>query len=1022
MSKPKFDKSIEVSVINKNIHTAMFVDYQDSTSEISDVTPDDAMIFLDEKLEMMVSAIEYSKGQIIRIEGDGVVAIFDGSQIVEHASSAVEAAKHIVSNFSDNTRDTRYKIRIGIDSGELIINNIKTRSGSFQRASGITTVIANRLESIAKPGEILISKTTYDLAKDNAGFGFSGYYNLKGVSSRIGIYSSRKDALVRHDPASKNNKKASEYFVHSSTLKKLLEQINSKPKNLPSIIRLAGGPGTGKSTLLTALYHSPELNGEKHLISLLGSHSLQPFALIKNLLCTIFEIDPVRKDESYIKAQFRHKILISSKQETDLVNLMANDSMGLTTSVSKHQVTRLLTDLFATYDQTETVIVIIDNSKYMDLESEKVLWKVFDQPAIRKRFTIILGVENQHRHHEKGDVNLASPDKEAKRRLVELWTQGNQQVEKLSNQVFEACGNNLHYLHLIFSSLAEAGSNIDQLVESHGSPISPSEIIKFKLKHVVQNRIKSLSENEIRILDGIVLYGDSIHLNIMQKVYPEINIQQTLLSGNMCDGLIIQRGLELFFTNDFIRTVLRQSMTRKHRQSLHSNFINVIRSEGIFFKSEAYSQLAYHSLNCGQLTHALKFNIVAARRSFKNDHISTSSKFYDNAISAIESEKIPDKFKPIYLKLNLEKLRIAAINGKSLDELEMLDSISSFLESNEIEDKELLAEFHCQRSIYLSHCGSTTEAIFEGNKAASYAKHLANENLTLKAKLIIGHGNYHRGTYGMALDSLAPDQANYLLGRSTRRAENNLYVRCLSVAAGCEIYRGQFEKSRDYLASAKHFCFESQNVLDFGVTCYFQSLQHRLHGEYFEAQTLLQDTLITTQKKGYMYLEPWLKGELGMTELAIGNSAKALALLRDAETTAGGIGLRYNSVLILCYLAEAYLMTGNIEAAKSTASEAVQKSLLYHYEGLYGMSLLVVASAVMNEDALNIDIALGYLEEARTTAERNDMQPLFAKILSTFGKAHHSVNQETSDEYLMQASRLYIKLGLIDHSLDVLGL
>jgi class 3 adenylate cyclase len=104
------------------------------------------------------------RGRIVKSTGDGILATFDGP------ARAVRCAHEIVAV----TRPLGIELRVGLHTGECEVRG--------EDLGGLAVHIANRIATLAGPGEILVSRTVVDLtAGSGLQFEPRGEHQLKGV-------------------------------------------------------------------------------------------------------------------------------------------------------------------------------------------------------------------------------------------------------------------------------------------------------------------------------------------------------------------------------------------------------------------------------------------------------------------------------------------------------------------------------------------------------------------------------------------------------------------------------------------------------------------------------------------------------------------------------------------------------------------------------------------------------------------------------------------------------------------------
>lgn len=151
--------------------TVVFTDIVDSTKRAATLGDRLWRALLDRHDRIASDAVEQHRGQIVKTTGDGLLATFDGPARAIQCSVELRA----------KLRDLGVDIRAGVHTGE-----IERRSSDV---GGIGVHIAARVESAARPGEVLVSRTVKDLvAGSDVKFENRGDHDLKGLPDRWQLY------------------------------------------------------------------------------------------------------------------------------------------------------------------------------------------------------------------------------------------------------------------------------------------------------------------------------------------------------------------------------------------------------------------------------------------------------------------------------------------------------------------------------------------------------------------------------------------------------------------------------------------------------------------------------------------------------------------------------------------------------------------------------------------------------------------------------------------------------------------
>jgi class 3 adenylate cyclase len=150
----------------------LFADLKDSTELIRDLDPEAAQQLLDPALRHMMDAVHRYEGTVNQVLGDGIMALF-GAPIAheDHALRACYAALAMQAAMREYTEAVRrahgleMRIRVGLNSGEVVVRAIGNDLHMDYSAVGQTTHLAARMEQLAMPGSIRLTAPTLRLVE-----------------------------------------------------------------------------------------------------------------------------------------------------------------------------------------------------------------------------------------------------------------------------------------------------------------------------------------------------------------------------------------------------------------------------------------------------------------------------------------------------------------------------------------------------------------------------------------------------------------------------------------------------------------------------------------------------------------------------------------------------------------------------------------------------------------------------------------------------------------------------------------
>jgi len=190
MGGREFESSL---MANESVEaTIVFIDICSFTSISESESPDTVVKLLNSYFEVMVKEIILQGGYVDKFIGDAIMAVFRGDYHLDRAIDACLALRTKIGSLPSLSENISFipNVSIGINSGEMISGNIG--SASLRRLDytviGDTVNTAQRLQSAAAPGQILINNVAYEKVKESFNCRKVGEVSLKHKANQVTVY------------------------------------------------------------------------------------------------------------------------------------------------------------------------------------------------------------------------------------------------------------------------------------------------------------------------------------------------------------------------------------------------------------------------------------------------------------------------------------------------------------------------------------------------------------------------------------------------------------------------------------------------------------------------------------------------------------------------------------------------------------------------------------------------------------------------------------------------------------------
>jgi len=248
--------------------TVLFADLKGSMELLADRDPEEARKILDPVLERMMEAVHHYEGTVNQVLGDGIMALF-GAPVAheDHAVRACYAALRMhgaVRRYAEDLRRSQgldVQIRVGLNSGEVVVRSIGSDLHMDYTAVGQTTHLAARMEQLARPGATIVTGDTLRLCEGYVQVNPLGPTPVKGLGEQVEVYELMGAGAARTRLQAAAARGLTRFVGRDAEVDQLRHVLERAGAGHGQVVALVGEAGVGKSRLFYEFTHSHRVPG-----------------------------------------------------------------------------------------------------------------------------------------------------------------------------------------------------------------------------------------------------------------------------------------------------------------------------------------------------------------------------------------------------------------------------------------------------------------------------------------------------------------------------------------------------------------------------------------------------------------------------------------------------------------------------------------------------------------------------------------------------------------------------------------
>jgi class 3 adenylate cyclase/tetratricopeptide (TPR) repeat protein len=1019
--------------------TVLFADIKGSMELFANRDPEHAQKLLDPVLERMIEAVHRYEGTVNRVMGDGIMALF-GAPIAheDHAVRACYAAlrmQETVARYANEVQRSHgvpVTIRVGLNSGEIVVCAIGNDLHMDYTVVGQTAHLAARMEQMAKPGSVLTTADTLQLAEGYVAMKPLGPVPVKGLAELVEIYEVTGAGAARSRLQAAAGRGLTRFVGRDVELEQLCRAQQLAAQSRSQVVAIVGEAGVGKSRLVHEFVHSDHTAGWLVLESSSASYGhATPYLPVIELLRHYFQIN-VHDSTRSIRERVTGKILTldSSLEDAippvlDLLDALDEEHPFRSLDPLQHRqcTYQAVTRLLLSENRVQPVVAVFEDLQWNDSLTLGLL-NEFVVGAKDARLLLVVSYRPEYRDEWRSwpnyrQLRLGPLASETLAELLQALLGSDPSLSTVKSFLAERASGNPFFAEEIVRALV--GTRV--LEGARGSyrlarPFSSIEVPPT-VQAVLAARIDALPAAEKRLLHEAAVVGHDAPFTLLHAIcgLTEDELRGLLDNLQAAEFLYATQlfpDLQYTFKHSLTHDVTYRGVLHERRRDIHARVVDAMEKLYADRLGEQVERLAHHAVRGELQEKAMHYLRQAGGKAAARAALADARAWFEQALGVLKALPESQAALEQAFEIRLELRPVLRQLGEGRQMLEHLREAEALAER--LKDDRRLGQVCAFMTTVQSTLNELDEALVTGTRALEIAERLGDLRLRILTTSYLEQAYYYRGEYEhvveFATDNLAALPAEWVHEYFGMAVPASIFGRAWLIMSLAEL--GRFTEAAKYQAEAIRLAEPTEHAFTIGWAHFAASMPHLLKGDWAKARLQVEHWIAMLRSGNVAIHLPWAAASSAWALAQIGEAGEALNWVREAEQllerqAARGIvghrGWAYHAV------GRASLLLGRLDEARRLGDRAVETS--QRQPGFAAHALCLLGDIATHPDRFDAESGEAHYGEALALAQPHGMRPVVAHCHLGLGNLYRRASQpQHARENLTTAMTMYREMDM----------